>query len=63
MYSIVFLALTLKLPIQTSLTVAPKLQVCVHSGGTYEHFSKTSIPLGPILNHDEVFFIFFAEDG
>ena len=30
--SVVFLALTLKLPIQTSLSVAPKLPVCVRLG-------------------------------
>ena len=40
--SVVFLAFTLKLPIQTSLSVAPKLQVCVHSGEKSQKFKKTS---------------------
>ena len=40
--SVVFHALTLKLPIQTSLSVAPKLQVCVHSGEKCQKFRKTS---------------------
>ena len=35
---VVFHALTLRLPIQTSLSVVPKLQVCT--------FRKTSTPLG-----------------
>ena len=45
MYSVVFVdfhALTLKLPIQTSLSVAPELQVCVHSGEKCQKFRKTS---------------------
>ena len=40
--SVVFHALTLKLPIQTSLSVAPKLQVCVRSGEKCQKFWKTS---------------------
>ena len=40
--SVVFQTLTLKLPIQTSLSVAPKLPV---SGEKCEHFRKTSTPL------------------
>ena len=42
---LVFLALTLKLPIQTSLSVVPKLQVCVRSGEKYQDFRKTSTRL------------------
>ena len=41
-----FHALTLKLPIQTSLSVAPKLPVCVRSGEKFENFSKMSTALG-----------------
>ena len=41
----VFHALTLKLPIQTSLSVAPKLQVSLSSNEKCENFSKTSTPL------------------
>ena len=40
--SVVFHALTLKLPIQTSLSVAPKLPVSLHSGENCANFSKTS---------------------
>ena len=47
MRSVVFHALTLKLPIQTSLSVAPKLPVSLHSG---EKFRKTSTPLGLVVN-------------
>ena len=43
--SVVFHSLTLKLPIQTSLSVAPKLQVCVCSGEKCGNFRKTSTPL------------------
>ena len=43
--SVVFHALTLKLPIQTSLSVAPKLPVYTHSGEKCSNFSKTSTPL------------------
>ena len=39
---VVFLAFTLRLPIQTSLSVAPKLQVCVRSGEKCENCRKTS---------------------
>ena len=42
--SVVFHALTLRLPIQTSLSVSPKLQVCVRSGEKCQNFSKTSTP-------------------
>ena len=42
--SVVFLALTLKLPIQTSLSVEPKLPVSLHSGEKCENFRKTSTP-------------------
>ena len=42
---VVFLAFTLKLPIQTSLSVAPKLTVSLHSGEKCEKFRKTSTPL------------------
>ena len=41
---VVFLALTWKLPIQISLSVAPKLQVCVFSGEKCQIFRKTSTP-------------------
>ena len=43
--SVVFHALTLKLPIQTSFSVAPKLSVSLRSCEKSEHFSKTSTPL------------------
>ena len=43
-----FLTLTLKLTIQTSLSVAAKLQVCVRSGEKCQKFRKTSTPLGLI---------------
>ena len=43
---VVFHALTLKLPIQTSLSVAPKFQVCVRSGEKCQSFSKTRTPQG-----------------
>ena len=43
--SVVFLALTLRFPVQTSLSVAPKLQVCVHLGEKCPNFRKMSIPL------------------
>ena len=39
---LVFLAFTLKLPIQTSLSVATKLQVCVCLGEKCRIFRKTS---------------------
>ena len=38
-------ALTLELPIQTSLSVAPKLQVSLRSDEKCEKFSETSTPL------------------
>ena len=44
MCSVVFLPFTLKLPIQTLLSVAPKLPARAHSGKKCEHFSKTSTP-------------------
>ena len=40
--SVVFHALTLKLPIQTSLSVAPELQVSLRSTGKSPNFRKTS---------------------
>ena len=43
--SVVFLALTLKLPIQTSLSVATQLLVSLRSGDKSEKFMKTSTPL------------------
>ena len=43
--SVVFHALQLKLPIQTPLSVMPKLQVCVLSGEKCKNFRKTSTPL------------------
>ena len=39
---VIFHALTLKLPIQTSLSVAPKLPVSLRSGEKCENFRKTS---------------------
>ena len=42
--SLVFYALTLKLPIQTSLSVAPKLPVCLSSTENCHKFKKTSTP-------------------
>ena len=45
MCSVVFHALTLKFAIQTSLSIAPKLQVCVRSGEKCRKFRKTSTPL------------------
>ena len=39
---VVFHALTLRLPIQTSLSVAPKLLDCVRSGEKSENLRKTS---------------------
>ena len=44
--SIVFLAVALKLPIQTLLSVAPKLPLCLRSGEKCENFRKTSTPRG-----------------
>ena len=40
--SIIFFAFALRLPIQTSLSVAPKLQVSLCSGGNCQKFRKTS---------------------
>ena len=39
--SVVFYALTLRLPILTSLSVSPELKVCVRSGKKGENFRKT----------------------
>ena len=44
MCSVVFSALTLRWPIQTSLSVAPKLQVSLRSGEKCKNFRKTSTP-------------------
>ena len=41
---VVFLALTLKLPIQTSLSVASKLQVCVRACEKCQKCRKTVVP-------------------
>ena len=41
---VVFHALTLKLPIQTSLSVAHKLQVCVRSGENVKNSGKQAHP-------------------
>ena len=43
--SVVFLAFTLKLPIQTLHSVTPELQVCVRSGEKCQKFRNTSTPL------------------
>ena len=40
LYLVVFHALTLKLPIQSSLSVEPKLQVCVRSGENVKYSGK-----------------------
>ena len=40
--SIIFFAFALRLPIQTSLSVAPKLQVSLCSGGNCQKIRKTS---------------------
>ena len=48
--SVVFHALTLKLPIQTSLSVAPTRSVFTHSGEKGENFSKMSTPLRLCFN-------------
>ena len=40
MCSVVFLAFTLKLPVQTLLSVAPKLLVCARSGENVENSAK-----------------------
>ena len=45
MCSVVFHTLTLKLPIQTSLSLVPKLQVCVCSGEKCENFGEMSTSL------------------
>ena len=42
--SVVFLAFTLRLPKQLSLSVAPKLPVFLRSGEIYGEFSKTNTP-------------------
>ena len=47
-----FHPLTLKLPIQTSLSVASKLPVSLRSGEKDEKFMKISTPLGFIVNAD-----------
>ena len=44
--SVVFLAFTLKLPIQTSLSVVPKLLLCVGSSERCQNFRRTSTPRG-----------------
>ena len=61
---VVFHALTLKLPIQTSLSVAPKLQLCVRSGEKCQNFRKTSTLLGrntlPLNSNPEIWKIFYT---
>ena len=54
LYSVVFHAFTLKLPIQTSLSVAPKLPVFAHLSEKCKTFSKTSTPLKPLVIHSGV---------
>ena len=49
--SVDFHALTLKLPIQTSPSVAPKLQVCGRSGEKCQKFQKTNTPKNPKINN------------
>ena len=44
MCSVIFHTLTLKLIIQTLLSVAPKLQVCEHSGENVENSGKRAHP-------------------
>ena len=44
LYSVVFPALTLKLPIQISLSVAPKLPVSLSSAENCHKFRKRSTP-------------------
>ena len=50
--SVVFHTLTLKLPIQTSLSVAPKLPVSARSHEKHPNFRKTSTPVTKIRGHD-----------
>ena len=51
LYSVVFHALTSKLPIQTSLSVAPKLPVSLRSGENCPNFSKPSTPQGLLFTY------------
>ena len=52
LWLVVFHALKLKLPIQASLSVAPKLPVCVRSGEKCQKFRKRSTPLvKPCIYH------------
>ena len=44
LYLVVFLALTLKLPIQTSISLTPKILVSLRSGQKCQNFRKTSTP-------------------
>ena len=59
MCSVVFHAFTLRLPIQTSLSVAPKLPVFARLGGKCQTFRKTSTPLHTFfdLNKDRLNFL------
>ena len=50
--SVVFHALTLKLPNQTSLSVAPKLPVSLRSVEKSEKFMKTSTPLSYLTDRN-----------
>ena len=47
--SVVFYTLTLKFPIQTSLSVAPILPVSSSSHEKCPNFRKTSTPLGELI--------------
>ena len=54
---VVFHTLMLKMPIQTSLPVVPKLRVCVRSGEQCQIFRKTSTPLQDGCNDNSAFVI------
>ena len=54
-----FHALTLKLPIQISLSVVPELPVSLSSGGKCHKFRKTSTPLiGPLYPQQDIKILF-----
>ena len=55
MCSVVFRAFALKFPIQTLLSVVPKLPVYTCSGEKYENFKKTSTPRGKVSCRFESF--------
>ena len=56
MCSVVFHALTLKWPIQTSLSVARKLPVSLSSGEKYQNVRKTSTPPTIFLENTDLLF-------